>query len=154
MHRILNLRGQLTGLFWLALSIFICVMSMRLGIGTLKNPGPGFLLFWAGIILGILGIIIALLAHSKKKERVKTADLWKGLKWDKAILVLISLFIYILLLPTVGYLVMTFALLFFLFRILERSALWVRVLFALITTVTTYIIFHVWLDVHLPRGIF
>jgi len=127
---------------------------MRLGIGTLKNPGPGFLLFWAGIILGILGIIIALLAHSKKKERVKTSDLWKGLKWDKAILVLISLFIYILLLPTVGYLIMTFALLFLLFSILERSALWVPVVFALITTVTTYMIFHVWLDVHLPQGIF
>ncbi len=154
LDRILNFRGRLTGLFWLALSIFICAMSVPLGIGTFKNPGPGFVLFWAGMILGILGILLWFLAGSKERGNVKTWDLWKGLKWDKVIFVLISLFIYILLLPAVGYLVTTSALLFFLFSIIERSALWVRIVFALTATVTTYIIFYLWLDVQLPRGIF
>jgi putative tricarboxylic transport membrane protein len=153
-HRILNLRGQLTGLFWLALSIFICAMSLRLGIGTFQTPGPGFLLFWAGIVLGILAIILRLLEYSKKKDRGRTMDLWKGLKWHKVISVQISLFIYIILLPPIGYLIMTFGLLVFLFSIIERSRLWVQVVFALITVIATYIIFYVWLDVQLPRGMF
>ena len=154
MYRIFNLRGQFIGLFWLALSIFICAMSIRLGIGTLQTPGPGFLLFWSGIVLGILAIILRLLDYSKKKERGRTMDLWKGLKWHKVISVLISLFIYIILLPRIGYLIMTFGLLVFLFSIIERSKLWVQVVFALITVITTYIIFYVWLDVQLPRGMF
>ena len=154
MYRIFNLRGQFIGLFWLALSIFICAMSLRLGIGTFQTPGPGFLLFWAGIVLGILAIILRLIDYSKKKERGRTMDLWKGLKWHKVISVLISLFIYIILLPQIGYLIMTFGLLVFLFSIIERSKLWIQLVFAFVTVMATYIIFYVWLDVQLPRGMF
>jgi len=129
-------------------------MSLRLGIGTFQTPGPGFLLFWSGIVLGILAIILRFLDYSKKKDRGRTMDLWKGLKWHKVISVLISLFIYIILLPRIGYLIMTFGLLVFLFSIIERSRLWVQVVFALITVIATYIIFYVWLDVQFPRGMF
>jgi hypothetical protein len=154
MYKKLNPRGQFIGLFWLALSIFTCITSIQLGIGTFQTPGPGFLLFWAGIVLGILAIILRLIDYSKKKDRGRTMDLWKGLKWHKVISVLISLFIYIILLPQIGYLIMTFGLLVFLFSIIERSRLWVQVVFALITVIVTYIIFYVWLDVQLPRGMF
>ena len=81
-------------------------------------------------------------------------DLWKGLKWHKVISVLISLFIYIILLPRIGYLIMTFGLLVFLFSIIERSKLWIQLVFAFVTVMATYIIFYVWLDVQLPKGIF
>jgi hypothetical protein len=154
MNRRLDLRGQFTGLFWLALSIFICATALRLGIGTLRTPGPGFFLFWSGILLAILAIILRLLDYSKKKDRGRTMDLWRGLKWHKVISIPISLLIYIILLPRIGYLIMTFGLLVFLFSIIERSRLRVDVFFALISVIATYIIFYVWLDVQLPRGIF
>jgi|MudIll2142460700_1097286.scaffolds.fasta_scaffold337210_2 putative tricarboxylic transport membrane protein len=154
MNRRLDLRGQFTGLFWLALSIVICVLALRLGIGTLHTPGPGFLLFWSGILLGILAIILRLLDYSKKKDRGRTIDLWKGLKWHKVISVAIAMSIYILLLHRIGYLIMTFGLLVFLFRIVERSKPGAEVVFALITVITTYLLFYVWLDVQLPRGLF
>ena len=154
MHKHLNLHGQFTGLFWLAVSIFICVMSLQLGFGTFRTPGPGFLLFWAGIILGILGIILWFLANAKNKEIRKTLDLWKGLKWNKVIFVLVALYIYIFLLPKVGYLITTFVFLVFLFSIMERSRMWIQVAFALITATATYVVFYLWLGVQLPRGIF
>ena len=81
-------------------------------------------------------------------------DLWKGLKWHKVISIPISMFIYIILLPRIGYLIMTFGLLVFLFSIIERSRLGAEVAFALITVIATYLIFYVWLDVQLPRGMF
>jgi putative tricarboxylic transport membrane protein len=127
-------------------------MALRLGIGTLHTPGPGFLLFWSGILLAILAIILRL--YSKKKEKDRTMHLWVGLNWYKAISVAISMFIYILLLTRVGYLIMTFALLVFLFRLVERSKPWAAVVFALITVTATYLLFYVWLDVQLPRGLF
>ena len=153
-NRRLDLRGQFTGLFWLALSIVICAMALRLGIGSVQTPGPGFLLLWSGILLAILAIILRLLDYSKKKDRGRTIDLWKGLKWHKVISIPISMFIYIILLPRIGYLMMTFGLLVFLFSIVERSKLWIQVVFAFITVMATYIIFYVWLDVQLPKGIF
>jgi putative tricarboxylic transport membrane protein len=146
--------GQFIGVCWLAVSIFTCVASLRLGIGTFQTPGPGFFLFWAGIGLGILAIVLRILDSSKKEGKGRTMDLWKELKWHKAVFVLISLFIYIILLPRIGYLIMTFGLLIFLFSVIERSRLWVQMVFALVTATATYIIFYLWLDVQLPRGIF
>jgi putative tricarboxylic transport membrane protein len=154
MNRRLDFHGQFAGLFWLALSIVICATAVRLGIGTLHTPGPGFLLFWSGILLAILAIILRLTDYSKKKDRGRTLDLWKGLKWHKVIFVAIAMFVYIILLPRMGYLIMTFGLLVFLFRIVERAKLGAEVLFALITVIATYLIFYVWLDVQLPRGLF
>lgn len=153
MNRRLDLRGQFTGLFWLALSIVICATALRLGLGTFRTPGPGFFLFLSGIILALLAIILRVLDYSNKKDRSRTMDLWKGLKWHKVISITIALFIYILLLPRVGYLISTFGLLVFFFNIIERSRLWAEVVFALIAVIATYFIFHVWLAVQLPRGI-
>ncbi len=76
------------------------------------------------------------------------------MKWHKVIFVAIAMFVYILLLPRMGYLIMTFGLLVFLFRIVERAKLGAEVVFALITVIATYLIFYVWLDVQLPRGLF
>ncbi len=112
------------------------------------------MLFWSGIVLGILAILLWLIDYARKKERSKTLDLWRGLNWNKVILVLFALVAYVLLLPTVGYLIMTFCLLVFLFSIIERSRWWVRPVFALITVTATYLIFYVWLEVQLPRGLF
>jgi putative tricarboxylic transport membrane protein len=153
-HKHLNLHGQFTGLLWLVLSIFICAISLRLGFGTFQTPGPGFLLFWSGVVLGILAVLLWLIDYAGKKERNKTLDLWRGLNWNKVILVFLALLVYALLLPTIGYLIMTFCLLVFLFSIIERSRWWVRAVFALITVTATYLIFYLWLEVQLPRGIF
>jgi hypothetical protein len=152
-HNKLNLHGQFTGLFWLLLSIFVCVISVQLGFGTFQTPGPGFLLFWSGVCLGVLGILLWLFDYTKKKEKSKTLDLWKGLNWNKVILVILALLVYVLLLPTIGYLIMTFCLLIFLFGTIERSKWWVRTVYALISVTATYVIFYLWLEVYLPRGL-
>ena len=153
MHKKWNLHGQFTGLFWLLLSIFVCAISLQLGFGTFQTPGPGFLLFGSGVALGVLAILLWLIDYAKKKERSRTLDLWKGLNWNKVILVILALLVYVLLLPTLGYLIMTFCLLVFLFGTIERSKWWVRAVYALITVTATYLIFYLWLGVYLPRGI-
>lgn len=45
----MNLRDQLSGLFWLEISIFVCIEGLRIGIGTFQSPAPGFLPFWLGV---------------------------------------------------------------------------------------------------------
>jgi hypothetical protein len=144
----------LSGLFWLGISIFVCVESIRADIGTFRSPGPGFLPFWSGVTLGTFAIIIAVKSILEKKGQGKMTDLWKGMEWDKVILVVTSLFIYAILLPKLGYLSMTFGLMVLLFAVIGKSKLWVQVMSAIITVLATYLIFYVWLEVQLPKGIF
>ena len=149
----MNSRDQLSGFFWLIISILACVESIKSGIGTFRFPGPGFLPFWSGVVLGTFAIILVTTDILKKKVGPKNKNLWKGKKWSNVILVLVSLFAYALLVPGLGYLITTFGLMVFLFSLIGKPRLWIQGVSALITVLATYIIFYVWLDVRLPKGI-
>lgn len=150
----MNSRDLLSSLFWLAISIFVCVISIQTNIGTLRSPGPGFLPFWAGITLGTFSIILIIKSILRKKVEERIMNLWKGMEWHKVILVITSLFLYVILLPRLGYLIATFGLLVLLFSVMRRQRPWTQVGSALITVLATYGIFYLWLDVQLPKGIF
>ena len=150
----MNLRDQLGGLFWLGISVFVCIDSLRNGIGTFHSPGPGFFPFWSGVILGMLSIILVAKSMLKREWKGNIKDLWEGAEWNKVIWTLCSLFLYSLLLPIIGYLITTFGLMFFLIGMMGRSKVWIRVISAFIIVLVSYFIFYFFLDVRLPKGIF
>jgi putative tricarboxylic transport membrane protein len=152
--RVMNLRDILSSLFWLGISIFVCLICIPVGIGTLHAPGPGFLPFWGGVVLGMFSIVLLIASLLKGTAEEKISGLWRGVEWYKVLLVLASLFVYALLLPKLGYLIATSALLILLFGIMKRQRLWIQVVSALVTASLSYLIFYVWLDVQLPKGIF
>jgi hypothetical protein len=143
----------MAGLFWLTLSIFVCVRAIREGFGTFGTPGPGFFPFWAGVFLGVLAILLRVEGIFRRTKGRNLRDLWKGVEWRKPVWVLMTLFIYGILLPRLGYLIATVGLLAFLFGI-RRVKLWVRLVSATITALASYVIFYICLGVELPRGIF
>ena len=144
---------RLSGLFWLAISIFVCVEASRIGIGDFHSQGPGFLPFWSGVMLSAFSIILVVTSTSKKPGRQEIKNLWTGMNWGKVVSVFILLLIYILLLPILGYLIATFGLMTPLFGIVGKTKLWIRAVAGIITVLATYIIFYVWLEVQLPKGI-
>ena len=150
----MGLRDQISGFFWLAISIFVCIESIQVSLGTFHSPGPGFLPFWAGVVLGTFSILLIVISILKKKGREKLREMWKGMRWKKIILVLFSLFLYILLLPRIGYITATFFLMIFMSGIIRRSKLWIEVVIPLITVLASYFIFDTWLGILLPKGIF
>lgn len=150
----MNIRDVVSGLFWLAIAFFVCFKSFQMEIGTFQSPGSGFLPFWSGVILGILTIFLIITSVLKKQGKVSIARLWSGTQWTKVILALTSLFIYTILLPKLGYLIATVALVIILFNLMGRPKLWVQVVSAMGIVFASYIIFYVWLKVQLPTGIF
>ena len=144
---------QLSGFFWLAISIFVCIEAGRVGIGDFHSQGPGFLPFLSGIMLSALSIILVVTSTLKKREKQEIKNLWKGMSWGKVVLVLGLLLIYALLLPTVGYLIATFGLIILLFGIVGKTKVWIKTVAGIITVLATYIVFYVWLEVQLPNGI-
>ena len=148
----MSLRDPVSGFFWLALAVFVCLISVPIGIGSFRTPGPGFLPFWAGIALGILSIAVVTMGMLRRNEAGGISQLWKGLAWRKAMAVMVSLFLYTVLMDRVGYLVVTSALLSFLFCLTRRERIWMKVGGALMTAVVSYLVFGVWLEVQLPKG--
>jgi hypothetical protein len=141
-----------SGLFWLAISIFVSVTAVDLGPGTFSKPGSGFVFFWSSIGLGLLSVILIAKSIFRAEGTTPLTELWKGLRWWNAVLAIVILFLYALVLPKAGFILATFVLMIVLFGI-GKSRAWVVIVTALITTILSFTIFRYFLEVRLPKGI-
>ncbi|MBA4392527.1 MAG: hypothetical protein C0407_03140 [Desulfobacca sp.] len=137
---------------WIVFSLAVCLESWRLDVGTLHAPGPGFLPFITGLLLGILALIAFIQALLKKPSQDRSF-LSFGDYLIKVGVLAGALIVYVLLLNTLGFLVGTFLLLLFLFRIMEPLKWKTVILASLITLAAVYLLFDVFLGTRLPQGI-
>lgn len=145
-------RGQISSLVCLGFGIFISVESLRLPIGSWRDPGPGFLPLGTGIILAILSFFDYL--ESRKSEIAESEDSWYSReRWPKLIMVVAALFIYILSWPILGFIVSTVGLLLFFFLAVETQKWFVTLGGCILITLAFYGLFELWLKSQLPKGI-
>ncbi|MBP1741010.1 MAG: hypothetical protein H6Q48_3303 [Deltaproteobacteria bacterium] len=144
---------QTSSLFWLLVSILVFAESLRIGIGTVQNPGMGFMTFGASGILGILSLVVFLQA-SGRKEDLRHKPLFAGTLWRRILFVLLVLTVYARVMPVLGYLISTFVLMSLLFWVLERKKIWFVLLYALLATLFTHLVFSKWLNCQFPQGLF
>jgi putative tricarboxylic transport membrane protein len=144
---------QFSSLFWLLLGIGIAISSLRYGLGTFHEPGPGFTTFFAGSILSFLSLLLFLFSFKNRAAGDRLRELWAGLETGKVFYAVLLLGVYTLLLRPVGFLIATFLLLFLLFRIKATYRLWTIFLLSFLVTAGAYLVFEVWLQVQLPKGI-
>ena len=144
---------RISGIFWLLFAIFVCIESYRLGLGTLHQPGPGFLFFWASIALGIMDLVVLIRAWMDKKAAETKLTIFGGQNVLKIILVLISVFLYAIFMETVGFILVTLLLFIFLLGFIEKKKWWFTLFVSVVVTVIAYLIFEVWLKSQLPRGL-
>jgi putative tricarboxylic transport membrane protein len=138
--------------FLLFFGAIICWEARKLDMGRIVKPGPGFFPFWLGLALIFVGVaIIIQLRRAKAGE--KTQGLWKELRWDKIIYILVALLLYAFLLEFLGYLIATFLLMVFLFRAVEKQKWSVVIFGSIISSLITYALFKIWLQVQLPTGL-
>lgn len=149
----MKLYDQASSLFWLLASISVITESLRLGVGTLHNPGMGFMTFSASGILGILSLSLFVRA-SLQKEIVKREPLFSGGMWRRVFCVLLALTVYSSAMPVLGYLISTFVLMTVLFWVLEKKKPGLVFASALLSTLITYFVFSKWLNCQFPDGLF
>ena len=141
------------GIFFLLLSIYVCRVSLKLGLGTLHKPGSGFISFWSGIILGMLTLMMLIQdiwfnkANRAEEKKEKT-------HWKAVILALAALFICILIFERLGFIISTTLFVGFLFKCIEKKGWFITILASLLMTLASYYIFKVLLQAELPKGIF
>jgi hypothetical protein len=144
---------QTSSLFWLLVSIIVFAESIRIGVGTVQNPGMGFMTFGASGILGILSLVLFFQA-SLRKEDIRHTPLFAGTLWRRILFVLLVLTIYARVMPLLGYLLSTALLMSLLFWILERKRIAFVLLYALLATFLTHLVFSKWLNCQFPQGLF
>ncbi len=144
---------RISSLIWLFFAIYICIESIRLPLGSWRDPGPGFLPLLVGLILGSLSIICFMQARMGESTDRK-ASWYSRERWKNLIGVLLALLTYALLLDPLGFLVSTFLLLIFLFRFGMEPQRWFWAIGGSgIASVSCYVVFELWLKTQLPKGI-
>jgi putative tricarboxylic transport membrane protein len=148
-------REKWSSLVWLGVGLFICVGSRRLSLGDFHNPGPGFLSFYAGLILGALALVVHLQARRAPSVDNKDKPIWTNRqKGFKMVLTVLALLAYAVGMNYLGFLVSTFIFLVFLLRVIEPQRWWVALLGSLVASVAFYFIFDFGLQSQLPKGLF
>jgi len=145
------------GLVWIGLGIYLCIGSIKLGLGELHNPGPGFVPFLSAAILGLWGAILMTFAILKKLdggEKSNDKRTWVKENWKGFVSTLAALFGYGILLDRLGFLITTFGFLFFLFKITDPKGWKIPLMVSGLTTILSYLLFSVWLQGAFPKGIF
>ena len=142
----------LSSLFWLAAGFGVCYGGYDLELGTLRDPGSGFMFFWVGVIM--IGLSLAVLVKAvRMKPDQKGVGLLRGeVRWAKILSVLAALVLYAYVFPHLGFILSTVLLLLFLFKAVEPQKWSWAVLGAVISTLTAYGVFQLWLGTQLPRG--
>ena len=140
-------------IFWIGLSIFMMVLSIRLGLGKFHNPGPGFMPFLLGLLLILISFYLFLNCIVKKEDGDKRMkDKQNQINFIKIGLVSASLFVYALVLNRLGYLIATFLLLTVLFRSVGLKRWSSLLIISALTVLVTYFVFTS-LGLRFPEGI-
>jgi putative tricarboxylic transport membrane protein len=139
-----------SALFWLALGLLVCYGASRLGLGSVTDPGSGFIFFWSGSVLALLSLM--LFTDSLRKITAEPQGI-EETNWTKISLVLAVLILYALFLERLGFILTTFVLLSFLLGVNEEKN-WPRAVgVASAAALGSFAIFELWLKVRLPKGI-
>ena len=144
---------RISAIFWLCFAVLVIIQSYHLGLGTLHKPGPGFLFFWVNIVLVIMSLIVLIRAWVGKKEEKPQPAIFVGQNVSKIVSVLISLFLYAILMELVGFILITLLFFIFILKIIEKKGWFYTAFVSIVVTVISYLIFETWLQSQLPKGL-
>ncbi len=142
----------LGGFFFLSVGIIFAVYARSVDIGTLDEPGPGFLPLWAGVLLGLLSAALILKTVFKKFEAgapfFPESDSWKRVG-----MIVLSLVAYNFLLKPLGFILVTFLFVAFLVKCIFPQT-WLKTFaIATLSTAAVQLIFVNLLELRLPKGL-
>lgn len=142
-----------SSIFWMAIGVGVCWAGIDLELGTLHDPGSGFIFFWVGVIIVGLAVGIFLKGLKKESPEEKIGKIFAKVRWKKVLMVLGSLRLYAYTFQFFGFVLSTIFLLIFLFKAIEPQRWSVAISGAIISALTAYAVFHWWLGTQLPQGI-
>lgn len=143
------------GILWTIVGLFICFLAWRIHFGSFREPGPGFIAFFSGLLIGGTGLVIILSRVRAKPSQVETPAIpllprnWRHLFFTTS-----ALFGYALLLDSLGYIITTLFMMWIFFYVFGGKRWLSSLLISAFIVASTYVVFDIWLLCQFPRGIF
>ena len=143
---------SVSSFFCLCLGLVFMGGGLKMGLGPLNAPGPGFFPAVIGAVLSSLSGVL-LVTASRKKGNPERGSFWKQEgSWMKILPSLLSLVFYLAFLDFLGYLLTTSLFIMFLLKFVGKKGWGPSILMALIVSASSYALFRMGLGVLLPRG--
>lgn len=144
--------NRISALFFTGVGVFFSFYGRTVEVGAWSEPGPGFMPFWAGIVLAAMSL--SLFLGSFKRQDWQTlppffprADSWKRV--TKAFLAMVA---YLLFFKVLGFTLSTFVFIAFLLKTVFPQN-WTRTLItASATAILARLLFVNFLETQLPVG--
>jgi putative tricarboxylic transport membrane protein len=145
-------KDRLTSLFWAGTGLYISYEGYQLKLGTLGSPNCGFFIFWTGMVLTGLSLVLFSQTLLWPREAKDRQALWEGSRWGKGGKMMVALLLYAFGFKWLGFILSTFLLLLFLFKGLEPQKWRVALVLSAATTAVCYVVFGFFLELQFPPG--
>ena len=143
---------SVSSLFCLCLGLVFMGGGLKMGLGPLNAPGPGF---FPAVIGGVFSSLSAalLVTAARRQGPSEKKRFWKQEgSWVKILPSLLSLVFYLAFLDFLGYLLTTSLFIMFLLKFVGKKGWGASILMAVIVAASSYALFRMGLGVLLPRG--
>jgi putative tricarboxylic transport membrane protein len=140
------------GLIGLALGVFVTWSGLKLKLGTINDPGSGFVLFYTGILMCVFAATIIIAAVTEDGPTFGAR--WKDARWTKPLLVIACLIVFSLALDRLGFLLSTIPLMLLLLRLVDPVRWSLSIPIALLAPLGVWWVLKRLLLIQLPSGIF
>ncbi|NOJ42473.1 tripartite tricarboxylate transporter TctB family protein [Bradyrhizobium australiense] len=140
------------GLIGLALGGFVIWSGLKLKLGTINDPGSGYVLFYTGILMCLFAgsIIIAALSEGGPTFGSR----WQNTRWTKPVIVIACLIAFAFSLDTFGFLLSSIPLMVLLLRLVDPVRWPLAIPIAVLVPLGMWWILKRLLLIQLPSGIF
>ncbi len=150
----MNLVEQAYNLFWIVLSIWICIQSLRLQLWGPSGPETGFITFGAGMLIGLCGLLLFKSEMSKKGQERSGQTFWEHPDtWKRTLYVVIGFFAMALFMPSLGFLPTSVLVMILLIRLIKPQRMLKAIAAAVLTCSLLYFFFNYVFELKLPKGL-
>jgi putative tricarboxylic transport membrane protein len=140
------------GLIGLALGGFVIWSGLKLKLGTINDPGAGFVLFYTGILMCLFAASIIIGALTEGGPTFGSR--WENARWTKPVIVIASLTAFAFSLDTFGFLLSSIPLMVLLLRLIDPVRWQLAIPIAVLVPLGMWWILKRLLLIQLPSGIF
>lgn len=105
------------GLIGLGLGIFVIRSGLKLKLGTINDPGSGYVLFYTGILMCAFAATIIFAAFTEGGPTFGSR--WKDARWTKPVVIIACLIAFSIVLEPFGFLLSSIPLTLALMRLID-----------------------------------
>jgi putative tricarboxylic transport membrane protein len=140
------------GLIGLALGIFVIRSGIKLKLGSINDPGSGYVLFYTGILMCLFALSIMFAAVTEGGPSFGSR--WEGARWTRPVIVIACLIAFSLALEPLGFLLSAIPLMMLLLRAVDPVRWTLAIPIGVLTPLGAWWVLKHVLLIQLPSGIF